>query len=240
MTATQPNAPGLPRVQDGLLVSTNPATGAQVARVPIAGAEDVAAAVERARAAAAWWAGLGVGGRRTRLLRFRSVLANRMPEIADLLRRECGKPMIDGVTETAAAIPRVAWAAGNARRVLGPRRVRGSTVALEFSARLEYQPLGVIGAIGPWNSPAGAISALAAYALAAGNAMVYKPSEYTPGVSQWLADRFAEGFPSSRCCSSCTGWVTPGPRCAARAWTRSPSSAPPPPPRRSWPPAPSP
>jgi len=195
MTATQPNAPGLPRVQDGLLVSTNPATGAQVARVPIAGAEDVAAAVERARAAAAWWAGLGVGGRRTRLLRFRSVLANRMPEIADLLRRECGKPMIDGVTETAAAIPRVAWAAGNARRVLGPRRVRGSTVALEFSARLEYQPLGVIGAIGPWNSPAGAISALAAYALAAGNAMVYKPSEYTPGVSQWLADRFAEVVP---------------------------------------------
>jgi succinate-semialdehyde dehydrogenase / glutarate-semialdehyde dehydrogenase len=193
MTAT--HTPGLPTVEDGLLVSTNPATGEEVARVPIAGPEDVAAAVDRARTAAAWWAGLGFAGRRTRLLQFRSVLANRMPEIADLLGRECGKPVIDGVTETAAVIPHVAWAARNARRVLGPRRVRASTVALEYSARLEYQPLGVIGAIGPWNYPAGAISVLAAYALAAGNAMVYKPSEHTPGVSQWLADRFAEVVP---------------------------------------------
>jgi len=125
MTATQTNTPGLPTVQDGLLVSTNPATGAQVARVPIAGPDDVAAAVERARAAAAWWAGLGSSGRGTRLLRFRSLLANRMPEIADLLRRECGKPVVDGVVETAASLPHIAWAARNARRVLGLRRVRG-------------------------------------------------------------------------------------------------------------------
>ena len=195
MTATQTNTPGPPIVEDGLLISTNPATGAQVARAPIAGPDDVAAAVERARAAAAWWAGLGFGDRRTRLLRFRSILANQMPEIADLLHRECGKPMIEGVMETTAVLPHIAWAARNARRVLGPRRVRASTVALEYSARMEYQPLGVIGAIGPWNYPAGAICVLAAYALAAGNAMVYKPSEYTPGVSQWLADRFAEVVP---------------------------------------------
>jgi succinate-semialdehyde dehydrogenase / glutarate-semialdehyde dehydrogenase len=151
--------------------------------------------VERARAAAAWWAGLGFGGRRTRLLRFRSILANRMPEIADLLHRECGKPVVDGVVETAAFLPHLPWAAGNARRVLGLRRVRGSTLVLEFSARVEYQPLGVVGAIGPWNYPVAAICSLAAYGLAAGNAMVYKPSEYTPGVSQWLADRFAEVVP---------------------------------------------
>jgi succinate-semialdehyde dehydrogenase / glutarate-semialdehyde dehydrogenase len=140
MTATR--TPGLPTVEDGLLVSTNPATGEEVARVPIAGADAVAAAVERAGAAAAWWAGLGVAGRRTRLLRFRSVLANQMPEIADLLHRECGKPVVDGVLETAAVIPHIAWAARNARRVLGPRRVRASTVALEYSARVEYQPRG--------------------------------------------------------------------------------------------------
>ena len=193
MTAT--HTPGLPTVEHGLLISTNPATGEEVARVPIAGADDVAAAVDRARAAAAWWAGLGFAGRRTRLLRFRSILANRMPEIAELLHRECGKPVVDGVVETAAFIPHIAWAAGNARRVLGLRRVRGSMLVLEFSARVEYQPLGVIVAIGPWNYPVAAICSLAAYALAAGNAMVFKPSEYTPGVSQWLADRFAEVVP---------------------------------------------
>jgi len=118
-----------------------------------------------------------------------------MPEIADLLHRECGKPVVDGVIETAAFLPHIAWAAGNARRVLGLRRVRGSMLVLEFSARLEYQPFGVIGAIGPWNYPVAAISSVAAYALAAGNATVFKPSEYTPGVSQWLVDRFAEVVP---------------------------------------------
>jgi acyl-CoA reductase-like NAD-dependent aldehyde dehydrogenase len=128
---------------------------------PIARAGDVAAAVEQARAAAAWWAGLGFAGRRTRLLQFRGILANRMPEIADLLRRECGKPVVDGVVEAAAFLPHIPWAARNARRVLGLRRVRGSTLVLEFSARLEYQPLGVIGAIGPWNYPVAAICSLA-------------------------------------------------------------------------------
>jgi succinate-semialdehyde dehydrogenase/glutarate-semialdehyde dehydrogenase len=195
MTATQTDTPGLPIVQDGLLISTNPATGKEVARVAIAGPDDVAAAVERARPAAAWWAGLGFAGRRTRLLQFRSILADRMPEIAELLHRECGKPMIDGVMETTAVLSHIGWAARNARRVLGRRRARASTIAPEFSARMEYQPLGVVGAIGPWNYPAGAICVLAVYALAAGNAMVYKPSEYTPGVSQWLADRFAEVVP---------------------------------------------
>ena len=122
MTATQTNTSGLPIVQDGLLISTSPATGEEVARVPIAGPDDVAAAVERARAAAAWWAGLGIAGRRTRLLQFRSVLANQMPEIAELLHRECGKPMVDGPLETTAVLAHVGWAARNARRVLGRRR----------------------------------------------------------------------------------------------------------------------
>src|SRR4029453_16850429 len=146
MTAT--HAPGLPIVEDGLLVSTNPATGEEAARVRIAGADEGGAAGEGARGAAAWWAGLRFAGRRPRLLRFRSILANRMPEIADLLRRECGKPVVDGVVETAAFLPHIAWAARNARRVLELRRVRGSMLVVEFSARVEYQPLGVIGAIG--------------------------------------------------------------------------------------------
>ena len=60
MTATHTSGP--PIVEDGLLVSSNPVTGEEVARVPVAGPDDVAAAVERARVAAAWWAGLGFGG----------------------------------------------------------------------------------------------------------------------------------------------------------------------------------
>jgi succinate-semialdehyde dehydrogenase / glutarate-semialdehyde dehydrogenase len=140
--------------------------------------------------------------------------------------------MVDGVSEAAAFIPHITWAAGNARRVLGLRRVRASAVALEFSARVEYQPLGVIGAIGPWNYPAAAICSLAASALAAGNTMVYKPSEYTPGVSQWLADRFAEVVPEHPVLQVVHGLGGTGAALSRWAWTRSPSSAPPPPPRR--------
>jgi len=193
MTATR--IPGLPAVEDGMLVSTNPATGEEVARLGVAGAAEVAAAVERARAAAAWWHGLGFAGRRTRLLRFRSVLARRLPELAELLRREGGKPLVDGVVETAAAIDHIAWAARNARRVLRLRRVRASTLLPEYSAKVEYQPFGVIGVIGPWNYPVYTPMGSLAYALAAGNAVVFKPSEYTPAIGQWLVDRFAEVVP---------------------------------------------
>jgi acyl-CoA reductase-like NAD-dependent aldehyde dehydrogenase len=159
MTAT--HTPGLAVVGEGWLVSTNPATGAEVARVRIAGPGEVAATVARARAAAGWWAGLGVGGRRTRLLGFGSVLANQLPELAELVHREGGKPRIDGVMETTAASP---TSAGRPATPAGswPAPARPATIAPEFSARLEDQPLGVVGAMGPWNSPAAAICVPAA------------------------------------------------------------------------------
>ncbi|MEV1286829.1 aldehyde dehydrogenase family protein [Micromonospora sp. NPDC049679] len=193
MTAV--HAPGVPVIEDGELVSTNPATGAEAGRFPVADEEDVRRSVARAGEAARWWAGLGHAGRKERLLRWRSLIANRMTEIAELVNREGGKPVADGIVETTAAIEHIDWAARNARRVLGLRRVRSRLVLAEFSAHLEYQPYGVIGVIGPWNYPVVTPIGSLAYALAAGNAVVFKPSEYTPAVGQWLADTFAEVVP---------------------------------------------
>ena len=65
----------------------------------------------------------------------------------------------------------------------------------EHSGHLEYQPYGVVGVIGPWNYPILTPLGSIAYALAAGNAVVFKPSEYTPVVGQWLVDTFAEVVP---------------------------------------------
>ncbi|HEX8629071.1 MAG TPA: aldehyde dehydrogenase family protein [Catenuloplanes sp.] len=193
MTATR--TPGIPVVEDGKLVSTHPASGAEVGRFPVADAAAVAAAVARGRAAGQWWASLGFAGRRERLLRWRSLLATRMEELAALSRQETGKPTADALIESTSAIEHIDWAADNARRVLGPRRMRSRLVLAEHSAHLEYRPYGVVGVIGPWNypvlTPLGSIS----YALAAGNAVVFKPSEYTPAVGQWLADSFAEVVP---------------------------------------------
>jgi acyl-CoA reductase-like NAD-dependent aldehyde dehydrogenase len=190
MTATR--TPGLPFVEDGLLVSTNPGTGDEAGRVPISDEAGVAAAVSRAREASTWWAAQGFEGRKVRLLRWRALLVDRIEEIAELAHRETGKPVADAIVEASAAIEHIDWAARNAKRVLGPRRMRTRLLLAEHSGHLEYQPFGVIGVIGPWNypilTPLGPISG----ALAAGNTVVLKPSEYTPVVGQWLVDSFAE------------------------------------------------
>ncbi|KUL40667.1 aldehyde dehydrogenase family protein [Actinoplanes awajinensis] len=193
MTAT--HVPGLPVIEDGHLISTNPASGAEAGRVPVADEKAVIAAVERAREAALWWQSLGWDGRKTRLLRWRTLLVERIQELAELAELESGKPVNDGIIEVTAAVEHLDWAAKNAKRVLGPRRMRTRLLLAEHVGHLEYQPYGVVGVIGPWNypivTPIGPISG----ALAAGNAVVFKPSEYTPVVGQWLADTFAEIVP---------------------------------------------
>ena len=193
MTATR--TPGVPVIDDGALVSTNPASGAEVGRFPAAAVDDVAAAVQRGRAAGAWWASLGFDGRRTRLLRWAALLANRIQGVAELINAEGGKPVPEGIVEAFAAIDHIAWAAKNAERVLKLRKIKGSLTLVEQAAYLEYQPLGVIGVIGPWNYPIFTPTGSIAYALAAGNAVVFKPSEFTPAVGQLMVDTFAEIVP---------------------------------------------
>jgi acyl-CoA reductase-like NAD-dependent aldehyde dehydrogenase len=84
------------------------------------------------------------------------------------------------------------WAARNAARVLGRRRARTTMVLANHAASVEYQPLGVVGVIGPWNYPVFTPLGSIIYALAAGNAVVFKPSELTPAVGCLLADAFAD------------------------------------------------
>ncbi|MGW3603064.1 aldehyde dehydrogenase family protein [Micromonospora sp. NPDC005161] len=193
MTAVQ--IPGNPVIEAGQLVSTSPATGVEAGRLPVATDADVRRAVERARTAGEWWAGLGFTGRRERLLRWRALLAKRIEQLAELVHVEGGKPVADAIVEIVTAIEHIDWAARNAGRVLGPRRVRSRLILAEFSGHLEYQPYGVVGVIGPWNYPVFTPIGSAAYALAAGNAVVLKPSEYTPAAGQWLVDSFAEVVP---------------------------------------------
>ncbi|MEU7755315.1 aldehyde dehydrogenase family protein [Micromonospora sp. NPDC049101] len=193
MTAV--HVPGLPIIEAGRLVSTSPATGAEAGRFPVATEADVRRAVEGARVAGGWWAGLGFADRRERMLRWRALLATRIEELAELVHVEGGKPIADAIVEVVTAIEHIDWAARNANRVLGPRRVRSRLILAEFSAHLEYQPYGVVGVIGPWNYPVFTPIGSAAYALAAGNGVVLKPSEYTPAAGQWLVDSFAEVVP---------------------------------------------
>ncbi|MBO0833345.1 MAG: aldehyde dehydrogenase family protein, partial [Actinobacteria bacterium] len=175
--------------------SLNPATDEVIGTFPVFGEQDVAAAVERAHAAAKWWADLGWSGRRQRLLSWKSYLTRYLGRLAELMHTETGKPVADAQLEILLAIVHLDWAARNARRVLRPRRVRSGLVALNHAAILEYQPLGVVGVIGPWNYPVFTPMGSIAYALAAGNGVVFKPSELTPAIGAWLVSSFAEVVP---------------------------------------------
>jgi succinate-semialdehyde dehydrogenase / glutarate-semialdehyde dehydrogenase len=191
-TVSELSTPRPAAIEDGYLISTHPATGVEVSRHRVTPPEELPAVLERAREAGRWWASLGFAERRRRLLTWRSRLANQMPRIVDVLHAEAGKPTADGSIEAMATVISMDWAARNAQRVLGPRRVRRVLASPESAGRLEYQPYGVVGVIGPWNFPLFTPMSSIMFALAAGNAVIHKPSEYTPGVGQWLADSLLE------------------------------------------------
>jgi acyl-CoA reductase-like NAD-dependent aldehyde dehydrogenase len=195
----------------GLLKSTetfdslNPATGEVIGTFPAFGEQDVAATVERAQTAAEWWEGLGWNGRKQRLLAWKSYLTRYIGRLAELVHTETGKPLADAQLEILLAVVHIDWAARNARRVLGRRRVRSGLIAFNHAATLEYQPLGVVGVIGPWNYPVFTPMGSISYALAAGNAVVFKPSELTPAVGSWLVSSFAAVVPEQPVLQLITG-----------------------------------
>jgi len=177
-----------------VLETVNPATGEVLATFPEHGRREVDAAVAAAREAAVWWAGLGWNRRRLRLLAWKSYLVRYMGRLAQLMHEETGKPLDDAKLEIILAILHIDWAARHARRVLRPRRVRSGLAAINQVSTVEYQPLGVVGIIGPWNYPVFTPVGSIAYALAAGNAVVFKPSELTPATGSWLVRSFSEAL----------------------------------------------
>ncbi len=179
------------------LESLNPATGDVVGVHAVDDAASVEAAVGRARESVEWWTGLGFDGRKEILGQWRGVLTRRMGQLADLVHQETGKPHGDALLEIGLAIDHLAWAAGHAGKVLGRKRVPSGLLLANQAATLEYLPLGVVGVIGPWNYPVFTPMGSIACALAAGNPVVFKPSELTPGVGVWLADAMAEVVPDS-------------------------------------------
>ena len=189
-------ASGLSRVRDMSATDTFPTlnarTGEVLAEVPIDDEAAVGAAVARAREAAEWWSASSYDERAEVLLAWKRLITDRLLELADLMHRENGKPHSDAVLEAGLAVDHLDWAAKHAEGVLKRRRRPSGMTGANMTATVEYHPLGVIGVIGPWNYPVFTPMGSIAYALAAGNAVVFKPSEHTPLIGKWLADTFAE------------------------------------------------
>jgi acyl-CoA reductase-like NAD-dependent aldehyde dehydrogenase len=175
------------------LSSYNPATHDLVGTVPIHGAAEVDAVVARARVAAERWGALSFEARGEELQRFRKAIAAHADELADLLHRENGKPELEALVEIMMALGHVQHATACAQAAMAPRRVSAGMLA-NFRATISYHPLGVIGVIGPWNYPLFTPMGSIAYALAAGNAVVWKPSELTPLIAVKVAELAAQCF----------------------------------------------
>jgi acyl-CoA reductase-like NAD-dependent aldehyde dehydrogenase len=172
--------------------SLNPATGERIDSHEIYNEQSVRAAVERARDASLEWRNLGFRGRRKVLLKWSSDLLANVDALAELVSLETGKPTSDAKLEASLAAGHIAWAARNAESVMRTSHRSPGLLMANMSATVERSPVGVVGVIGPWNYPVFTPLGSIAYALAAGNTVVFKPSEYTPGVGQYLAQSFID------------------------------------------------
>lgn len=168
----------------------NPADEQVIATVPAGTAEDVAAAVRAARAALPGWAAAPPAERAARLAALRDVLAARKDEIAETVTAELGSPPAFSQAVHAAVPIAVAGSyADLAATYAFEEKVGNSTVF--------HEPVGVVGAITPWNYPLHQIVAKVAPALAAGCTVVLKPAEDTPLTAQLFAEAVDEaGVPA--------------------------------------------
>ncbi|WP_459384634.1 aldehyde dehydrogenase family protein [Arthrobacter humicola] len=154
----------------------NPATGQPVGEAPVHTVEDLERAVAAAQAAQPAWAALGHDARSASLMKAADAVERSAEELARLLSREQGKPL-NGPNARFEVGACAAWLRAAAGTPLDPETVVDDG---ETRAELHYRPIGVVGAIGPWNWPMLITVWQIGPALRMGNAVVVKPSEYTP------------------------------------------------------------
>lgn len=171
------------------LVTRNPATGEVLAELECAGSPKVAAAVERARAAQPAWQQRGMRSRLGVVRKFQRLLSRDRERIARLVTRESGKPYTEALlTEVLITLDSAQFYLDQAFRLLREEPIAHGNLLLRAKwGRLLREPWGVVGIISPWNYPFSIPGTQALAALVAGNAVVLKPSEYTPLVALELA-----------------------------------------------------
>jgi acyl-CoA reductase-like NAD-dependent aldehyde dehydrogenase len=154
----------------------DPANGEPVGEAPIHTIEDLEAAIESAAAVQPAWAALGHEARSAALMKAADTVERSAEELAQLLSREQGKPL-NGPNARFEVGACAAWLRATAATLLTKETVVDDG---ETHAELHYRPIGVVGAIGPWNWPMLITVWQIAPALRMGNAVVVKPSEFTP------------------------------------------------------------
>jgi acyl-CoA reductase-like NAD-dependent aldehyde dehydrogenase len=182
-----------------VLTATNPATGAVLGRVPVTPPGAVSAVVARAREAQADWGRTRWAERRAYLSRWWRILSRDAEAWTIAIRDEIGKPCTEALAgDVIATLDGLRWTVRHGGRALTATRLGpGHQRFLQMPAgRLSYRPVGVVGILGTWNYPLFLNAPPIAQALAAGNAVVWKPSELASLAGRKLQQSLEEaGFP---------------------------------------------
>jgi aldehyde dehydrogenase (NAD+) len=173
--------------------SLNPSTGEVIESFPRSGADDVDRAVATARAAWEDWRLVPAPERGNILFRFAQLLERSKPELSDLMTREMGKVMAEAGGDVQEAIDMSYYMGGEGRRLFGQTTPSELRDKFMMSVRM---PVGVVGAITPWNFPIAIPAWKLCPALVCGNTVVLKPAEDTPLLAQRYVDLLYEaGLP---------------------------------------------
>lgn len=179
--------------------SVNPATGETLATFPWATADDVERAIAQADAGYRQWRRESVSHRAQKLRDLGAALRNRGEEMARMMSREMGKPILQARAEVAKSASLCDWYAEH-----GPAMLNAEpTLVEDHNAVIEYRPLGPILAVMPWNFPLWQVLRGAVPILLAGNSYLLKHAPNVLGSADLIAQIFADaGFPQG-----VFGWV---------------------------------
>jgi len=171
----------------------NPATGAVIGRVALADEAEIAEAIASAERAQRAWGATSIAKRQAVLFAFRELLNARKGELAEIVTREHGKVLSDAMGEILRGQEVVELATGFPHLIKGAYSENVSTGIDVYSIK---QPLGVVGIVSPFNFPVMVPMWFFPIAIAAGNAVVLKPSEKDPSAALWMAELWREaGLP---------------------------------------------
>ncbi len=171
----------------------NPATGEVQAHVALADEAEIAAAIASATRGFEAWSAFSMAKRQTVIFKFRELLNARKGELAEIITREHGKVVSDAMGEILRGQEVVELATGFPHLIKGAFSENASTGIDVYSIK---QPIGVAGIIAPFNFPAMVPMWFFPVAIAAGNAVIVKPSEKDPSAALWLAELWQEaGLP---------------------------------------------
>lgn len=183
-------------VRDGMIHRVCPLDLRELPGIAVSTEAEITRAVERARRAQAIWKNQPLADRVTKLKRAAKQMLAQRADILALVKREAGKLDVDALfTEALGPLDSVSgWA--RVVKKASSREVRLNPLSFpKKRARISLVPRGVVGIIAPWNYPVAGLYRSLIPALMTGNAVVLKPSEYTPESSRWLADMLARELP---------------------------------------------